>query len=184
MIPPGVIFDDEELDTLNRLQERLPEELVTLGDAGEPNDLYVRRMMIDKPGKLPERVNQPISDEILNILSDEKRQAVFEQLLGKAKFIRRCQINRMVRGSFIGLHLDKDSNPDYDVSVVIQLGRAFEGGEFVVYPEGRNENVFRPTYGTVIVSKCEHRHEVRKVTANERTSLVYFYSDNHMHNPA
>lgn len=182
MFPAYELFSADELERLDRLQNQLPEELVTLGDAGEPNDLYVRRIMVDKPGELPRRVNQPVSDEIMALLGDERRTALFQRLLGGPQFIRRCQVNRMVKNSFIGLHLDTDSNPDYLVSVVIQLGRDFDGGEFVVYPEGRPANVLHPTYGTVIVSRCEHRHEVRRVLSNERTSLVYFYSPNDRQN--
>jgi len=82
----------------------------------------------------------------------------------------------MVKGSFVGIHLDAESNMSYEYSVIIQLGQEFEGGEFVVYPEHREPQIYFPTYGTVVITTCKFRHEVRKVTANERKSLVYFYS--------
>ena len=36
----------------------------------------------------------------------------------------------MGKEQFVGLHLDKDSNPDYLVAVVIQLGNKFTGGGY------------------------------------------------------
>ena len=182
MVPAEVIFSAAEIDQLDALQGLISEELVTLGDAGEPNDLYVRRMMVDKPGQMPQVVNSPVADQILAILGTPERHAFFAALLGREKFIRRCQVNRMVENSFIGLHLDTDSNPDYDVAVVIQLGRAFGGGEFAVYPSEGISNVFHPTFGTVTISRCELPHEVMKVTKGERTSMVFFLSDNRMEN--
>jgi hypothetical protein len=178
ILPRGLLFSEEELAELNDCQNQLPEEYVSLGDAGEPNDLYVRRMMIDISGQEPKRVNQPVSDKILDLLNTPERAAYFAELLDAPKTLRRCQLNRMVENSFIGVHRDVDSNPDYDVAVVIQLGERFEGGEFVVHKEGTEPNVVTPTYGTVVISNCEVPHEVRKVTQGERSSLVYFYSGN------
>ena len=90
--------------------------------------------------------------------------------------IRRCQMNRMTANSFIGVHLDAASNPDYDYSMIVQLGRAFEGGDFVVHDESGQQYAYRASYGSVLVTTCKYRHEVSKVTAGERNSLVYFYS--------
>ncbi|AHI67869.1 2OG-Fe(II) oxygenase [Burkholderia thailandensis] len=178
MLPAYVAFDAHELARIDALQARLPEEPVTAGDAGDTHDIYVRRIMVDRAGERPQLVNRPHSEPILALLTDARRTRFFGDMFGANAeyFIRRCQINRMLKDSFIGLHLDAASNPDYEFSVVIQLGREFDGGEFVVHPEGRLPNVFAPTYGTVIVTSCMHRHEVRPVRANERTSLVYFYA--------
>ncbi|XUY29526.1 2OG-Fe(II) oxygenase [Agrobacterium sp. rho-8.1] len=177
MFSPEIIFTPEELQRIDTAQSQLPEEKVLIGDAGEPNLLHVRRIVVDLAGELPRRVNSPHSDAILAILDDESRRDFFRRLLGKEKHLRRCQINRMTQGSFIGRHVDRDSNPDYDVAVVVQLGKSFSGGEFVVHPAESEPTVFRPEYGTVLVSRCEVPHEVLTVNSNERTSLVFFLSD-------
>jgi 2OG-Fe(II) oxygenase superfamily len=182
MLPAGSLFTNIELDELQVACQQVPEETIVLGDAGEPNDLYVGRFMVDKPGELPTLVNRPVSDGVINLLGQPKRREFFKSLLGSDQHIRRCQVNRMVRGSFIGRHLDTDSNPDYCVSIVIQLGQTFAGGEFVVYPEEAPTNSFEPTLGTVIVSDCRLPHEVRRVRGGERVSLVYFLSELRMEN--
>jgi len=178
LVPPDLIFSADELEHLNAIQSRIPEEKVSNGDAGDTHDIYVRRIMTDKPGEIPTLVNRPFSDQILEIIGDEKRQAIFSEMLPSPSdlFIRRGQMNRMIQDSFIGLHLDAASNPDYEFSVVIQLGRDFKGGEFVVYPDDGEKQIFFPTYGSVLISTCKLHHEVWKVLANERNSLVYFYS--------
>jgi len=179
LLPPNLVFSTEELERLDRLQSFIPEEMVNNGDAGDKHNIYVRRIITDKPGEFPTRVNQPLSDQILEILEDKKKSSIFRQIFDSDTqyFIRRCQMNRMIKDSFVGLHLDAESNMNYEFSVIIQLGRHFEGGEFVVYPENREPQVFFPTYGTVLITTCKFRHEVRTVLANERKSLVYFYSD-------
>ena len=177
MLSSSVLFTPEEVAQLSQLYRAIPEERVILGDAGEPNDLYVSRFMVDRAGELPTRVNRTYSDKVLSILTTPKRERFFYDLLGTKMYIRRCQVNRMVAGSFIGHHLDVDSNPDYHVSVVVQLGRNFSGGDFVVYPNSASEDIFTPEHGTVIISKCIYPHEVRRVTSGERISLVYFLSE-------
>ncbi|QNT77821.1 2OG-Fe(II) oxygenase [Entomobacter blattae] len=177
MFPMGVVFTKEELQYINDIQIKLPQEQVIIGDAGEPNLLYVSRLMVDLPGEKPTLVNRPLSESIINILNDKIRQKFFKKLLGKEKYLRRCQINRMTKNSFIGRHIDRDSNPDYDVAVVIHLGKQFDGGEFVVYPDNNKSYTFRPNYGTVLISQCKIPHEVLTVNSDERVSLVFFLSD-------
>lgn len=178
MFPIGAVFSKDEIQQLNDWQETLPEEHVLIGDAGEKNSVYVRRVMIDLPGETPKVTEPEASQKIVDLLGDETRSNFFRTLLGQKQYIRRCQINRMVKDSFIGLHLDTDSNPDYYVSVVIQLGTEFKGGDFVIYDDGKSPKHLVPPYGSVIVSKCKQPHEVLTVEENERVSLVYFYSPN------
>jgi hypothetical protein len=183
MLPAFTLFSNGQLTEMEQLCRALPEEVITLGDAGEPNNLYVGRFMVDRAGDLPALVNRPHSDCLLALLDNPAASSFFEEALGAPHVIRRCQVNRMVDGSFIGRHLDVDSNPDYVVSVVVQLGRSFEGGEFVVYPHESAQPVwFKPGYGTVIIARCDKPHEVKKVTSEERSSLVYFYSPHRLKN--
>ena len=178
MVPLGLLFSQSELEELDALRSQLPEEYVELGDAGEPNDLYVNRIMVDHPGKKPVQVNGDSAKRIFEILnSREKHSLVSIFTQGKA-YIRRCQVNKMISGSFIGYHLDTDSNPDYLVSIVIQLGKDFDGGEFVTHKSDNNTLSFKPNFGSVIISDCTIPHEVKTVTKGERVSLVYFYSLN------
>lgn len=177
MLPAFSLFSEPEMARIDELCNQVPREVITLGDAGEPNDLYVGRFMVDKAGEMPRPVNETQSTELLGLLQHPRRRQFFFQLLGRDMYLRRCQVNCMVKGSFIGRHLDTDSNPDYYVSVVLQLGRAFSGGEFVVFSDRGSENVLSPSRGTVIISQCKLPHEVRKVRDGERTSLVWFLSD-------
>lgn len=178
LLPSNLIFSSEELIRLQTIQSSIPEERVSNGDADDDNGIFVRRIVTDKAGEFPMRVNQPNSDLILNILDDDKRQLAFAEILGANSkyYIRRVQAHRLVTGSHIGLHLDAESNPHNEFSVIIHFGEDFEGGEFVVYPDDATTQVFRPKPGTVLVTTCKFRHEVRKVLSNERNSLVYFYS--------
>jgi len=178
LIPAGLVFTEDEVIRLEGLQAQIAEETVTNGDAGDTHDIYVRRIMVDRAGELPTVVNQPFSGGILDILYGEPRAQILAALFRSDErfHIRRCQMNRMTANSFIGLHLDAASNPDYDYSMIVQLGRSFEGGDFVVHDDSGKQHAYRASYGSVLVTTCKYRHEVSKVTAGERNSLVYFYS--------
>lgn len=80
-------------------------------------------------------------------------------------------------GSFIGVHVDRASNPDYSAAIVLQFGKDFSGGEFVVKSESRADVTISPSYRSVVVTRSSLAHQVETVTAVERTSLVYFLAD-------
>lgn len=172
------VFTDQEWDVLERhgLQSDMPYETVVLGDAGEPNLVEVGRLMTDVDQ--PRLVNEHLAMPMIEILAAPQRVAFFQQLLGvKSLHLRRGQINKMHTKSFIGLHVDQDSNPDYQISVVLQFGHDFTGGEFVVkLPNGEDLTV-EPKYRTVIIARCDLAHEVKEVKSGTRTSLVYFVSE-------
>lgn len=85
MFPAEIVFSPEELEYIDAVQSRLPEEKVLIGDAGEPNLLHVRRIMVDLAGEKPRRVNAPHSEEILAILDDETRRDFFQRLLERVR---------------------------------------------------------------------------------------------------
>lgn len=166
---------EQEWQDLERLcfESGLPYETVTVGDADEPNQVEVGRFMTDV--EVPRRVNPDVSERVLKIIGDPKRMEQLSKLLGYERvYLRRAQVNHMHRGSFVGLHLDTDSNPDYEIAVVLQLGRSFEGGEFVIQLPQGGETSITPRYRSTIISCCSYPHEVRTVTGGIRTSLVYF----------
>jgi hypothetical protein len=170
-------FTSEEWGEIEQIASNpaLQWEGILVGDADEPNDVQVIRFMTDIDH--PCVVNQPFSDRLIPILGSEKVVEYFRQLLGSDQlFMRRVQINRMGNGSFIGLHLDQDSNPDYEVSVVLQLGNNYDGGEFVVHRAENDHRTYRTEYRSVLISRCDLRHEVCRVLGGERTTLVFFLS--------
>ena len=171
------LFTLPEWSEIERIveDESLPWEKVTIGDADEPNDVHVARFMTDIDQ--PRMVNEPLSTCLLSIIGSQRIIGFFQEMLNAPELhIRRVQVNKMETGSFVGLHLDKDSNPDYEISVVLQIGKSFRGGEFVVHAGHGTQYRYEPAYRSMLVSRCDFRHEVRPVMAGERTSLVFFFS--------
>ena len=169
-------FRNIDFETLKDASENIPYETVHIGDAGEENKVEVGRFMTDVDK--PEVVNNQYSKKVLNILNDINYKKIFGEIISYEKelYVRRVQVNKMYKNSFIGYHLDVDSNPDYLAAVVIQIGAEFEGGDYVVYTskEDKNPNVFKPFYESMIISNCLRPHEVTKVVSGERISLVFF----------
>ena len=169
-------FDKFDFLTLEKVSKNISYETVLIGDAGEKNKVEVGRFMTDV--NKPEIVNNDHSEEVLNILNKNDYKKKFAEIISYKKdlYIRRVQVNKMSINSFIGYHLDVDSNPDYIAAVVIQIGAKFTGGDYVVYTDkdDKNPNVFKPFYQSMIISNCKRPHEVTKILSGERISLVFF----------
>jgi hypothetical protein len=169
------IFSTDELKNLENLADQLDFEHIEIGDASELNYLEVGRLMTDIDA--PKLVNSSISTKVIDIVSSMKKMEFYKFLLDKPNlYIRRMQYNVMGKGCFVGLHLDTDSNPDYLVAVVIQLGGNFKGGDYVVYGGDIPPRSFSPSRFSTIFSDCRYEHEVTKVKSGLRKSLVFFLS--------
>lgn len=170
------IFSNEQLERMNHLVDVVPKKKVTLGDVGDDNNLLVGRFMNDEGGKCPQVMNGDMGEEMLRILNASSSKEYFRKLLRKDYFIRRCQANILTEGSHIGTHIDTYSNSDYILSVVIQFGKEYEGGEFYINYHGK-ETFIKTSYGDVLINKCEIPHGVKKVNSGHRKTLVFFISD-------
>ena len=168
-------FLDDDFKNLEELFAKLPYEYVSTGDAGEDNSVEVGRLMTDI--KNPKVVNESIANLALKILNKEKHLKFYKKLLNRDELhLRRVQVNKMHKDAFVGYHLDIDSNPDYLAAVVVQFGRDFKGGDYIVY-ENKKDNVglcYAPFYQSMIVSNCNNPHEVTKIEKGTRISLVFF----------
>ena len=163
----------KDFNKIEKILHKIPKEYVTVGDAGEKNNVNVSRLMtdIDKP----RLVNKKLSKIVIDLLNKEYLPK-FKNIVSKKKlFIRRAQVNFMKKNSFVGYHLDIDSNPDYLYAVILQLGHKYRGGSYVVY-KNNSKKIFKPDYRSVIISDCKIPHKVSKVIDGQRTSFVFFLS--------
>jgi hypothetical protein len=170
-------FDEEtwqEIDALTS-PERVPYERIAIGDAGEENFTDVARFMVDmnEPTHVPSASNV----RLMELLSSPRMMGIYQELTGlDGLCIRRCQVNVLHDGGFVGLHLDTDSNPDYQHPVILQMGSEYSGGDYVVHPPNTEPKVYRLPRYSMLISSCWLPHEVTKVTSGERKSLVFFLS--------
>ncbi|MDU3295003.1 2OG-Fe(II) oxygenase, partial [Pseudomonas aeruginosa] len=115
--PSDALYDEQDWELMNQVlaNSTLPWEKILIGDADEENDLYVARFMTDRDR--PTVVNHALSELIIPRVCNDNVMSLFRKLMGDdAFYVRRMQVNRMKAGSFIGRHLDTDSNPDYQYS--------------------------------------------------------------------
>lgn len=177
-IATDFLYSQNDWDYINAIlaSSALPWEQVFVGDADELNDLTVARFMTDV--EKPMRVNQPLADQMISVVCNQRLLGFVSNLLGGEEFyVRRMQVNKMKNGSFIGKHLDVDSNPDYLYSIVLQLGKDFSGGEFLIFNHhGEQVNFIRPGLQSIVITDCSFPHQVEAVTDGERISLVFFVS--------
>ena len=183
-LPLGKHFlNKKEVDLIEKMLKKFPLENITIGDAGEINNCQVGRLMEDQPESFPQMLNISLSKPILDLFQTPKAVSFFSKYLGTdlPQTIRRSQFNLLGKGSFVGRHLDIDSNPDYQIASVLQLGSEFTGGEFIVYPslkaKLKDAQVINPEYGSITISFCKLEHEVAFVKSGIRTSFVNFISN-------
>lgn len=168
-----------ETKQLENICNNVPKEHIEIGDAGESNYLEVGRFMTDKD--IPKIVNKEFAVPLIEIISKNKIKKMISDILDIDEneiFYRRIQFNEIKQNCFVGYHLDTDSNPDYLIACVIQLGKDFEGGLYRVYQKDKSYIDYQPSYGSLIISNCKYPHEVTKVTKGNRGSLVFFISKN------
>ena len=173
----------EDVKYIESTLKKFPLEDITIGDAGEINNCSVGRLVEDLPSQKPKRLNIELAAPILGLYESQDAQKFFREFLlePSPQYIRRSQFNLLGNGSFVGKHLDIDSNPKYQIAAVLQVGEEFEGGEFVVYENGNDptseKQVIKPEYGSITISFCKYYHEVQAVNSGTRTSLVCFISN-------
>ena len=174
----------EQVEYIEAQLKLFPLEDVTIGDAGEVNNCRVGRLIEDHPQQKPIVVNSEKATKVISLFKSPVALSFFKKYFEKMDSvltIRRAQFNVLGAGSFVGRHLDTDSNPTYKIAAVLQLGSHFTGGGFLVY-ENSNSTVteaqrISPGYGSLTISFCSHEHEVEPVLMGTRTSLVFFIND-------
>lgn len=174
---------ESEVEFIEKSLRNFPLENITIGDAGEINNCKVGRLMEDHPETYPTVVNESLSIPILELFKTSKAKKFFATFLKNnlPQTIRRSQFNLLGKGSFVGRHLDIDSNPEYQIAAVLQLGSVFKGGEFIVYPSKDSSieeaQIIKPEFGSITISFCKSEHEVAMVESGTRTSFVNFISN-------
>ena len=171
-------LSEDDINQLNLFCEKVDKEYISIGDAGESNNLLVGRFMTDI--EKPLVVKNPYSEKVIKVLSQEKVIKFIKKILNidEEIFLRRVQFNQIDKDCFVGYHLDIDSNPDYLAAGVIQLGKNYKGGLYRVYQKNNTYFDYKSTFGDLIISNCNYPHEVTKVLDGERKSLVFFISNN------
>ena len=170
-------FSEEDCLTIEKMCKDVPKEFIEIGDAGEPNHLWVGRFQTDV--KSPKIVNKKFSKDVMETLNNNTVMSFVSNILGISSklFIRRVQFNKIEKNCFIGYHLDTDSNPDYIAACVIQFGEDYKGGLYRVYQNKVDFIDYAADRFSLIISNCSYPHEVTKVIDGSRQSLVFFFSE-------
>lgn len=132
-------------------------------------DLGVARFIVRKNGHST-IVNKPYSLEILNILSRANFIKLIEQKTNKNLDILRMQLNTMKKNSFVGTHTDGESDPAYEITVIIRTNSSYSGGELCIY--GNDPKIVIQPNHSVFFMDSNVEHEVKIVADGHRNSLI------------
>jgi len=175
--PSQVPLSTTQWRELSQLCQLLEFEKVVGGDTGDAHSVWVGRFINDE--NLPRHYSKH-TPELLEILMSPDMQAWYAECTGLAVplCLRRCQVNKMLSGDFIGYHIDRDTTPDYDATFIFHLSQDYQGGEFVVYHPDKGELHFHTHKHQVMLNRSDIPHEVLPVESGERLSLACFLSTN------
>ena len=151
-------------------------EHIVGGDAGEGHSVWVSRFYndVEKPVAL-----HPRAKEISDIIMSSKMKNLYKKIFGTGELcLRRCQVNLLNEGDYIGLHVDQDSNPDYLATVVLHFDSGYRGGEFITRDKQRGDHSYSPYKRAALVNDCSIPHEVKAVESGQRKTLACFLSTN------
>lgn len=167
-------LDDAEWQQLQQLLQGLEYDHVVGGDAGESHAVHVCRFFndVDKPTALHAR-----SAAIEALVMSPKMLAFYKRFTGSDQLcLRRCQVNFMPAGDYIGIHKDQDSNPDYFATVVFHFAGNYTGGDFVSHDVKLGDCSYHPQAFTALINNCSIPHEVTPVEIGQRLTLACFLS--------
>jgi len=178
LIPPQQVpLSDQQWQTILRLCQNVKYEKVIGGDTGDAHSVWVGRFINDV--NLPEHYSDN-TPALLDILMSPEMQRWYSQCTGLEQplCLRRCQVNKMNAGDFIGYHIDRDTTPDYDATFIFHLSQDYLGGEFVVHHPQQGKLSFRTREHQVMLNRGDIPHEVLPIASGTRLSLACFLSHN------
>ncbi|GAA5445269.1 hypothetical protein Misp06_03468 [Microbulbifer sp. NBRC 101763] len=173
----------DKLKEIDSIASNLDYEEVLDGDAGDKHNLLVGRLRNDID--LPEDCSNYMQQVDL-IINNEQMQQFYKGITGFGNVcIRRCQVNRLKVGNFVGLHSDMQGDPDkpdshldYQFAIVVHIDSyQQQGGETILHfaDEVKRINI-EP--GAMLITDGNLLHEVTRISKGYRETLVYFLSDN------
>ena len=174
--PEELPLEADDWQQLDSILTAMDYEKVVGGDTGDAHSVWVGRFVNDvhKPEYL-----HPLTEKTLAILMSPAMHRFFSAIIGEAPLcVRRCQANRLLKGDFIGYHVDQDTTPDYNATAIFQMSSDFQGGEFVVHhPQRGDVAVEFPRY-SVLMNRGDIPHQVKPVQSGMRSTLACFFSTN------
>lgn len=112
-------------------------------------------------------------EEITEIIESDEMINLYKKFTGADEvIINSPQVNILNTQCWIGRHRDIDYENEEVFNIVIQLGKIYDGGEFVIYLEEKLQEVWLP-YRSMLIFDLRFEHEVKKVIDGERRTLVY-----------
>lgn len=170
----SVPWDEGAWARLEKAVREVPHELVLKGDVDDPNHVYVGRILSD-PDVV--RHHHPNAEVVASILGGPEALAFMGRFLGTPELCLRCvQSHRLEAGCFVGVHVDQDTNRDYDIAAVVHFGGDYQGGAYVVHHPELGDRWYRPKGRGLLVARADTPHQVAVVEAGTRDSLAMFFS--------
>jgi len=160
---------------LEDVMQRMEYAKVVGGDTGDAHSVWVGRFVNDV--HQPELLHE-LSAQVLEIMLGDTMHRFFSRLVQAYPLcMRRCQANRLLAGDFIGYHVDQDTTPDYKATAIFQFSDNYQGGDFIVHYQDRDQLLPMPKY-SMLINRGELPHQVTPVTQGLRLTLACFFSTN------
>lgn len=170
-----VPLNSQQWDEIEAICHRVDYEKVIGGDTGDAHSVWVGRFVNDV--QLPKAYSEHTPD-LMRIIMSPAMQQWYSDCTGLKQplCMRRCQVNKMQAGDFIGYHVDRDTTPDYDATFIFHLSQGYQGGEFVVHHPQLGQLRYVTRSRQVMLNSGDIGHEVLPVQTGTRITLACFLS--------
>ena len=176
ILPDELPMNPGDWQQLESILGAMDYEKVVGGDTGDAHSVWVGRFVND--------VNTPVhlhakTKVVLDILVNDRMHDFFAKIIGASPLcVRRCQANRLLKGDFIGYHIDQDTTPDYRATAIFQLSDEYQGGDFIVHHPDKGDFPMAFPRFSVLLNSGDIPHEVTSVQQGVRSTLACFFSTN------
>ena len=161
--------------------EQLNWHTVIQGDTGDTHSFQVSRLLSAPPHKKPTICSQ-YTKHVCYLLKSTAMQSFFSGVLNNPRnkvVFRRGQFNRLPENAFIGPHIDRDADPDYEAVMVIHFNDNYQGGR-LIYESQHDHQLNKqslPESGSIVMASTDIVHQIETVTSGCRDTLVMFISN-------
>lgn len=139
--------------------------------------IRVKSYMVDTSRPTP--IDSREADRLLALITSGALMQFYREVTGRDSIcIRRCQAHVIGVDGHIQPHVDTATNPAYLHAIILQFSDAYTGGEYVVRHPVHGRQVYHLPRFSMLVSTGSLLHEVARVGAGERRTLVYFLAEN------
>lgn len=152
----------DQWKTLNYMVDKLEHKKIYKKGAQAPVSYKASKIKLPKRNAVQDKV-------IYDVVTSIQMTSLVRALTGINHFsVDRCESHLCEEGDFISIDWTKGNFGGSHYVFCLLLDGNYTGGQHVIYKPDREENIYSPKSGDIVISSCDCFHEVKPVMSGER----------------